>query len=242
MKKRFACVAAALLLSSACGGSESAPGTGGGGSGGTGTAPAEIRGERYCEILAAFVEGSNVRIDVYNTFGLNDCPEAAWSAVDPSKVQAQLGASSIRMNGPRRWIIDRFTNSAWLDPTQVELGGLAMRKAGQLVLPLSEATTAGSAYVTHTIERNTTYVFDAGKDVFELHDPMGRVFVMQSFSLEHEALTEADLPGLAAKITLPSGWTFQARTLTEALEVTAVDGTATVVQDDLADTYQLAQP
>lgn len=238
---RYGCLTAALLLTAACGGTESPP-EGSGGSGGSGTAKAEIRGERYCEILAGFVEGTNVRIDVYNTFGLNDCPEDTWSAIDPAAVQAQLGASTIRMNGPRRWMIDRFTNSAWLDPTQVTLGGLAMRKAGQLVMPLAEAMTAGSPYVTHTIQRDTTYVFDAGKDVYELVDPMGRVFVMQSLSMEHEPLTETDLPGLAAKLTPPAGWSYDARTLSAPMEVTAVDGTATILQDDLADTYQLAQP
>lgn len=237
MMRRFGWSAAALMFCAACGSSES----GGAGGGGSPAAQQEIRGERYCEILAGFVDGMSVGVDVYNTFGLNDCPEAAWESVDAAAIQAQLGAASISLNGPRRWIIDRFTNSAFIDPTPVTLGGIEMRKAGHIVMSLAEAATAGTAYTTHSVERTTTWVFDAGKEVYELVDPMGRIFVMQSFSLEKAALTEADLAGLASRLTLPAGWTFRARTLPAALEVTAVDGVATVVQDDLENTYQLSQ-
>jgi hypothetical protein len=237
MKKAIGYLAATLMLCAACGGSESPGGDGGGG----GTAQPEARGARYCEILLGHVEGTNVRIDVYNTYGLDDCPDAAWSSLDPAKIQEEQKADRVILNGPRRWVIDRFVNSAFLDPTTVVIGGLEMRKAGELVLPIADAM--GAPYAARTIARNTTYVFDAGKKVYELVDPMGSVFVMQSFSLQQKAdLAEADLPGLAAQHTLPSGWTYRARDLGEPLQVTAVDGMATVVQDDLANTYQRAQP
>ena len=46
------------------------------------------------------------------------------------------------------------------------------------------------------------------------------------------------LAGLATKLKLPAGWSFASRTLTSNLDVTDVDGKATVIQDDLANTYQ----
>ena len=36
-----------------------------------------VRGERYCEVLLATSDGSNLHVDVYNTVGLNDCPADA---------------------------------------------------------------------------------------------------------------------------------------------------------------------
>jgi hypothetical protein len=42
-------------------------------------------------------------------------------------------------------------------------------------------------------------------------------------------------------LALPQGWTYRSRVLATDLDVAAVDGIATVVQDDFADTYQLAQ-
>lgn len=243
MKKMFGCLAAILMLCGACGGSESPGGTGGGGTGGGGGAAAqpEARGARYCEILVGFVEDTNVRIEVYNTFGLNDCPAEAWDSVDPAKVKADQKADTVILNGPRRWVIDRFVDSAFLDPTKVVIGGIEMRKAGELVLPIAEAM--GSPYATREVHRDTTYAFDAGKNVYELLDPMGAVYVMQSFSLQQDAdLAESDLPGLSAQLTLPTGWTYRTRSLTAPLQVTAVNGVATVVQDDRANTYQRSQP
>lgn len=238
MNKILGPLTATLMLCAACGGGESPGGDGGGGGG---TTQPEARGARYCEILVGYVEGSDVRVEVYNTYGLSDCPDAAWSAVDPAKVKAERMADTVILNGPRRWVIDRFVNSTFLDGTKTVIGGLEMREAGQLVLPLAEAMSA--PYSARTIQRNTTYVFDAGKKVYELVDPMGEVFVMQSFSMQQKPdLAEADLPGLAAQLTLPSGWTYRARDLTETQEVTAVGGMATVIQDDLGNTYQRTQP
>lgn len=116
-----------------------------------------------------------------------------------------------------------------------------MRKAGELNLTLAEAMSAGVPYETRSIKRNTTYAFEAGKLVYELVDPEGRIFVMQSFSLEVSVLTEADLETLGEKLALPEGWIFRARQLSEELHVKAVDGLATILQDDLENTYQLSQ-
>ena len=89
--------------------------------------------------------------------------------------------------------------------------------------------------------RTTTYVFEANKPVFELVDPEGRVFDMQAYSVQTTPQTQESLADLGAKLTLPGGWQFRTRTLTADLQVTAVDGLATVVQDELLNTYQLSQ-
>jgi hypothetical protein len=176
---------------------------------------------------------------VYNTYGLNDCPASAWNGLDPAQIQRDHQADRVILNGPRRWILDRFVNSAFLDSTPVVLGGIEMRKAGELVVPIADA--ASSPYTARAVLRTTTWLFDAGKKVYELIDPTGRIFVMQSFSLAKGDREEASLQGLSAQLVLPSMWTYRSRELTAELQVTAVNGVATVVQDDQGNTYQLSQ-
>jgi hypothetical protein len=206
-----------------------------------GDVAANLRGARYCEVLVANVAGANIHVDVYNTQGLNDCPDAAWTQLDAATLQAQLGASMVLLNGPRYWMLDAFVRATLIDPTPRMFGALAMRHAGSIDLPLAGATMLGNPYLTHQIQRDTVVRFSAGKPLFELVDATGRVFEMQSYSVQKTPLTEADLPSLGSRLTPPQGWSFRTRTLPTDLLVTAVGGVATVVQDDFADTYQLAQ-
>ena len=61
---------------------------------------------------------------------------------------------------------------------------------------------------------------------------------MQTFTnhVDHE-LTESGLPDLAARLTLPDGWTFKAKTLGQDL-IIDTNGVAHIVSDDLANMYQ----
>ena len=55
-----------------------------------------------------------------------------------------------------------------------------------------------------------------------------------------DTLTEADLPELGSRLQLPPGWSFRARVVSEDYVVEDQDGVAIVLQDELANTYQLA--
>jgi hypothetical protein len=203
-------------------------------------APLDVRGRRYCEILAGDVVSDSVKLDVWNTFGLNDCPDEAWRALTVAGVKTELGKTVVVLNGPRYWLISAFENSTFIDPTVRKIGGIEMRVAGRISVPLSTATGA-KPYVDRSVERNTTFVFRAGVMVYELVDPTGRIFDMQSYSVQTTPQTEASLATLGDRLTLPTGWSFRARTLTEDLRVTAVSGVATIVTDDFGNTYQLSQ-
>lgn len=200
----------------------------------------ELRGTRYCEVLAGGLSGLHVALDVYNTIGLNDCPDAAWARLDVARIKAQLGAREVKLNGPRCWTLDAFVGSKLLDATAVEIDGLPMRKAGRLELPVSDALSAGKPYVRHTVRRDTIELFRGGKPVFELIDAGGSVYVMQSYSLQKVQQDLDSLATLGARLHLPAGWRFRTRTPAADLRVRTVDGHATVVQDDFENTYQLA--
>jgi hypothetical protein len=237
-----------LAAAIGCGGSP-APSTGSGGgstsaatTSGTGAGSVTgVRGDRYCEILIGKLDGTNIDIDIYNTYLLNDCPEAAWTAVDPAQVKAEQMADAVILNGPRYWLMDAFENTALVDTTPHTIGGIEMRLAGTLTLPVAEVQGGEKPYVPRDVARTTTWIYEAGKPVYELVDPQNRVFDMQSYSTQSMAQTIDSLAGLASMLSLPVGWQFRTRTLDAELSVTAVNGVATVVQDDFGNTYQLSQ-
>lgn len=74
----------------------------------------------------------------------------------------------------------------------------------------------------------------------ELVNPDGLAYVMQAYCVGVDpSLAEADLPGLGERLALPDGWTFRTRTLDEELIVDTTAIIATVLQDELENTYTL---
>lgn len=200
----------------------------------------ELRGQRYCEVLAGGMAGLHLSLDVYNTIGLSDCPAESWQKLDANAIQKDLGVSRVKLNGPRYWTIDRFENAKLMDSATRTFGGIPMRKAGVLQLSLLDMLSLGKPYVTHTVRRDTTEVFIAGKRVYQLIDPKGRTFFMQSYSVQEKPQTEESLATLGTRLQLPKGWSFKTLTIATDTRVSTVDGYATVVQDDYGNTYQLS--
>ena len=197
----------------------------------------DLRGTRYCEILLGTISGETLKVAVYNTIGLSDCPTDAWNKQDVAALKAETKADVVVLNGPRFWTVNSLAGSKLLDATPRTLGGMPMRQAGAVDLPLAELMELQKPYVLHTIQRDSVATFYAGKTVFELTAADGHVYTMQSFSTQKTPQTEASLTELAGTLTLPAGFSFAVRTLTADLVVRAVDATATVVQDELANTY-----
>ncbi|MBK7072173.1 MAG: hypothetical protein IPH44_07705 [Myxococcales bacterium] len=222
-----------LVIAAACGDDRPVPGA----DGPPGVdAAVSIRGARYCEVLPVFITGDQVEAQVWGTQGLSDCPAAAWAALDPSAIQQQLGAVMVVMNGPRHWVIDGAV--AFTLPTAEHrmFGDLEMQLLATVRFPISQLGNA--PYTTRTVARDTSFTFFAGAEIYELIAPDGAIYVMQSYAqIVDPALTEAALPGLGARLAPPAGWRYQVRTLAAPLEVRAA-GTATVVQDELQNTYQ----
>jgi hypothetical protein len=200
-----------------------------------------VRDKRYCEFFVVKREEAHLEADVYNTLGLNDCPQEQWDAVDIGKLKASLGAVAIVRNGPRHFIMDKIA-SGDIAGQVTDMQGLPMRFIARMHVPLLALLEKRSAYEVRTIERTTKFAFSAGKPVFELIDPTGRVYVMQAYAqIVDPNLTYGDLVGLGARLKLPEGWRYRSRTLADDLVATA-GGQAQIVQDDLQNTYQLLTP
>ena len=205
-------------------------------------ATAEMRGGRYCEVLVANLAPPNLRVQVFTTEGLNECPADAWAAVDADAIKASRNAAAVILNGPRYWTIDSLQGSSLLDPTVQIFGTLPMRQGGAIDVPASSVSTTQAPYMQRTIQRNALFTWRAGRAVYELVAPDAHVYTMQSYSVQTVTTqTEATLPNLGATLTLPTGWSFRTRTLSDDLVTAATTGTSTVLQDDAANTYSMTK-
>jgi hypothetical protein len=196
-----------------------------------------MRGTRYCEII---LKQSHANYAVYNSWGLNDCPEKIWNKITIDHVKQETGASFARLNGPRYWVIDGLTNSNMVNPTKKTIAGLQMREAGRLHLNMLDLLRASTNYREHTVDRHTTWIYQSGKPIYELIDPKGTVFVMQSYSIQEYPQTYLSLTQLGAKLTLPKGWQFKTGTLKKTEKLQAINDRAVVIQDNFLNTYQMA--
>jgi len=200
-----------------------------------------VRGQRYCEILGATLSGTALSVQVYSTWGLSACPETQWAAEDTAALKTQLGVTVVELNGPRYWVMDTLVGTL-ISTAQVSLGGIDMRQAGAITGTYSASTSLGTPYVTHQITRNTVVTFLAGKTVYELVDPTGKIYDMQSYSVQKVTTqTEATLANLGATLSLPAGWSWRTRVLTADLVLDTPGSIGIVVQDDNANTYQQSQ-
>lgn len=196
-----------------------------------------VRGSRYCEIIYTKL---SLTLPVYSTFNLNNCPEAVWKTISTDEIKKETGASKVLLNGPRFFLMDKIVKSHLINSQIVTLGGIQVREAGILHLSFKDLVMGFRPYIEHEVKRDTIWVYDAGKPVYELINPAGQVFVMQSYSIQHEPQTEASLSNLGEKLKPPIGWTFRAGNLKVQGEVVAVKQQAVVIQDELRNTYQLA--
>jgi hypothetical protein len=95
-------------------------------------------------------------------------------------------------------------------------------------------------YKRNQVNRSLTMAWRAGWEVYQLVDPEGAVYTMQSFSRKIDYnLAYADLAGLGSQLDMPTGWSYRVVTLDEDLAHTAV--VATVLMDDLANAYTRTQ-
>lgn len=197
---------------------------------------ADFSGKRYGEVLLVQIAESGPQATVYNSFSLNDCPAELWSKLDPQALATENGAAAALLNGPRYWLMNDIEKDPQGPQETKTFGGIEMIK--QATVALTSMNPA--PYLANEVTRNTVFVFNAGEEIYELVDPDGKRWVMQTWSqVADPNLSRADLPGLAGRLSLPDGWTYQPRVLTETLRVDTTTRPAKVLQDSLTNSYSL---
>jgi hypothetical protein len=207
--------------------------------GGDQMAPPQLRDVRYCEVIPSVTQGSTVLTSVYNTLGYNACPPVKWAALTEDEVNRAFGSQSAKLNGPRHWVIDSAQASGSSQTGETfTFGGIEMGLRATLTTQAGPATVGDLLYSPNKVQRDTVWIYHAGKPIFELTDPQGNVYVMQSYAqIVDRTLTMKQLPDLAGKLTLPSGWTYRSETPSSELHLDS-KGLAIVVNDNLYNTYQ----
>jgi len=190
---------------------------------------------RYCEILEAKGALPDVTVTAWNTIGFSTCPVKWWAGMDAAKIAKTRGDLLVLLNGPRHWLMDVAEG----DSLGVgKFSGQKMNKVATISLHGADALKQ-RLYFDRTITRKNVWTWKQGRRIFELLAPGGDRYVMQSYSQIVDAkLALNDLPKLGARLNLPDGWKFTTRVLAKPLVLRA-RGSATVLQDDLQNTYQL---
>lgn len=195
------------------------------------------RGSRYCEVI--FFNGREV--SVYDTLYLNECPHALWKGVSTQEIKSDTKSYFVYLNGPRRFTVDIVKQHHLVEPKPKIFNRLEMHKVGVVHPSLREIMFGAAAYHEHHVERHTTWTYAAGKQIYELIDPLGQVYVMQSFAILATQQTEQDLRALEYRLQLPKKWRFKTGILQKDTQLNTLNNDSVVIQDDLRNTYQKAQ-
>lgn len=197
-----------------------------------------MRGVRYGEVLAVFIKDDKVEAEVYGTQMLNDCPAELWDTLDAPAIAKEMGAFVVKLNGPRHWMLDGLgTKVAPVAPVLKEFNGLAMRRIALIEFAPGDAP-ATAPYKERHVNRGAVFFWDKDSIVYELVDPTGKIYVMQAYCIGVDPDTsQENLNTLGDRLTMPEGWTYRSRTLTEELVVDTTDHLAIVLQDEFENSY-----
>lgn len=193
-----------------------------------------LRNKRYCEIIVVKGRFLNLKGTVYNTAGNSDCPSDKWNAIDFDQIKKDSNARAVIKNGPRYFLMDKISKTVIAPPKSENFQGLEMSEVAVVKIGGKK-----KPYQETKVERLTTFVFSKGKFTYQLTSPKG-TYVMQSYSqIIDPNLSEKDLEDLAKRLKLPDGWDYKAIKLNSDLELSTIKSKqATVIQDDLGNTYQ----
>lgn len=198
-----------------------------------------LRNRRYCEIFVVTRRGLSGLAAIYNTIGFNDCPDSKWRTLNVDQLMKQTGAYRILLNGPRYFVMDR--NVLRNPGAERDFNGLKTRLVAKI--RIQQGSDQRAFYTENTVERQSCYVYEAGKYVYQLQAPGDGSYIMQSYSVEVDSrLDESGLKGLGSRLSLPIGWRYEVRELKSDLTVCNTGRTAEVLQDSLKNTYQRLEP
>jgi hypothetical protein len=192
---------------------------------------------RYCEFIALKGAPPDATAVVWNTIGLNKCPASWWNQFNAGDVAKELGATAVVLNGPRHFLMDSV--SVPRVGRVMTFHGQKMRRVASIPIH-TVAEIAQTSYTDRVIARDNTWRWKRGRRVYELIAPGGDVYVMQAYAqIKDPTLSIGKLRSLGSRLDLPTGWRYRSRVLRKPLALGA-NGTATIIQDELQNTYQLA--
>ncbi len=198
----------------------------------------DMRGVRYGEVLAVYLRENGLEAEVFGTQLINDCPQELWDTLDAETIAQEMGAILAKLNGPRYWTLDGFgTKLQPVEPIMRDFNGIMMRRIA--VVDLGPEPKMGP-YNEMKVNRQVIFFFDAGQTVHELVNPEGLAYVMQALCIGVDPTMSAEsLDTLGERLSMPEGWSYRSRVLTEDLIIDTTGSPATVLQDEFENSYTL---
>jgi hypothetical protein len=149
-----------------------------------------------------------------------------------------MGAILAKLNGPRYWTLDGFgTKLQPVEPIMRDFNGIMMRRIA--VVDLGPEPKMGP-YNEMKVNRQVIFFFDAGQTVHELVNPEGLAYVMQALCIGVDpTMSVESLDTLGERLSMPEGWSYRSRVLTEDLIIDTTGSPATVLQDEFENSYTL---
>jgi hypothetical protein len=197
-----------------------------------------MRGVRYGEVLAVYLRENGLEAEVFGTQLINDCPQELWDTLDAETIAKEMGAILAKLNGPRYWTLDGFgTKLQPVEPIMRDFNGIMMRRIA--VVDLGPEPKMGP-YNEMKVNRQVIFFFDAGQTVHELVNPAGEAYVMQALCIGVDpTMSVESLDTLGERLSMPEGWSYRSRVLTEDLIIDTTTSLATVLQDEFENSYTL---
>ena len=159
----------------------------------------DVAGKRYCEVLLLRLTSAGLAADVYASYPLNTCPQDQFAALDAKSLASANGAVFALLNGPRFWVMNKIAKTRTGSTVTKTFGGIDMNLDGTVVLGTSIAA-AMAPYTPKTVSREASFTYNKGTQIYELKDPSGQTWLMQSWGLIKDAtLTAADLEAHPAR-------------------------------------------
>jgi hypothetical protein len=197
-------------------------------------------GSQYCEIWVTCSAVGNL---VYNTASVNNvanpkdsCPKEQWSTFNSTQMAEQARVDGVYFNAPRGWTIDKVVL-----PTSTKVRDFQGIKATWWTT--SSAQGKLPQYTRVNVQRDSQITFNAGTPLFIMDDPTGMSCVMKSWSMiVDKSLTYNDLFNLSSRIKPPAGFKYRVATHDQPLVMTPVNGTQSILQDELENTYDCCDP
>ena len=118
-----------------------------------------LRNQRYCEVLYGKRNFLKLEVKVFNTQGLNLCPEERWQALSKEAIAKQFDASIVVLNGPRYWVMDEIQAAgATVNNVKESFGGIEMNLRATVEIGLLKQILGDKRFAPNQISRTTNFV------------------------------------------------------------------------------------
>jgi hypothetical protein len=198
-----------------------------------------LTGVRYCEYLLTCITSDGPKTNVYFTTGLNNETNpmdtcANFVDTNAEQIKAEYGVVGVFKNGPRGWLFGSVDV-----PTGVVRDFQGVKAVWESTLQADPSSLKTTPYQSAVVARDSKIVFPAAKPLFILNDPTeNSSWVMKSWSeIVDHTLSYQSLPELGEKLKLPEGWSFHVYTPEKDFMISAINGNAHIIQDELLNTY-----